>query len=73
MRAGKEPINVEVSFKLDEKIGTVDLIGEEFSRVLINVAKNAFSFEVLTALDSKSILLDRSNTTCCIAFINVPT
>ncbi len=42
MRAGKEPIDVEISFKLDEKLGNVKLIGEDFSRVIINLAKNAF-------------------------------
>ncbi len=42
MRAGKDPINVDIQFDLDEKIGKVDLIGEDFSRVVLNLANNAF-------------------------------
>ncbi|MCA1744935.1 MAG: hypothetical protein LC643_04370 [Bacteroidales bacterium] len=42
MRAGKDPINVDIQFDLDEKIGQVNLIGEDFSRVLLNICNNAF-------------------------------
>ncbi|HSI69031.1 MAG TPA: ATP-binding protein, partial [Gillisia sp.] len=42
MRAGKEPIDVQLKFDLDDKLGDVNLISEDFSRVLINLAKNAF-------------------------------
>ncbi|WP_168191304.1 sensor histidine kinase [Antarcticibacterium flavum] len=42
MRAGKDPIDVKVNFDLDQEIGKVELVSEEFSRVLINLTKNAF-------------------------------
>ena len=42
MRAKKNPINVDIQFDLDEKIGQVNLIGEDFSRVLLNICNNAF-------------------------------
>lgn len=42
MRAGKDPINVDIEFDLDESIQEVPLILEDFSRVLINLCNNAF-------------------------------
>lgn len=42
MRASKNPINVEIEFDLDQSIGQVPLIGEDFSRVIINLCNNAF-------------------------------
>lgn len=42
MRAGKKPINVDLDFDLDESIGEVPLIGEDFSRVIVNLSNNAF-------------------------------
>jgi len=42
MRAGKNPINVEITFDLDEKLGDVNLIGEDFSRVVLNLVNNGF-------------------------------
>lgn len=42
MRAGKNPINVELLFDLDDRIGEIELIGEDFSRVVINLCHNAF-------------------------------
>lgn len=42
MRAGKNPINVDLEFELDESIGEVPLIAEDFSRVIINLCNNAF-------------------------------
>jgi len=42
MRAGKEPINVSIDLQLDEKVGKVPLIAEDFSRVLLNLCNNAF-------------------------------
>jgi signal transduction histidine kinase len=42
MRAGKEPINVDIDLQLDESIGDVPLIAEDFSRVILNVCNNAF-------------------------------
>ena len=42
MRAGKEPINVDIDMQLDESIGKVPLIAEDFSRVILNLTNNAF-------------------------------
>ncbi|MFP4092776.1 MAG: sensor histidine kinase, partial [Cyclobacteriaceae bacterium] len=42
MRAGKKPINVKIALQLDEKIGELPLLAEEFSRVILNLCNNAF-------------------------------
>jgi signal transduction histidine kinase/ligand-binding sensor domain-containing protein len=42
MRASKQPINVDIDLDLDETIGNVPLITEDFSRVILNVCNNAF-------------------------------
>ncbi len=42
MRAGKNPINVDIVLDLRQDIGKVSLIAEDFSRVLINLCQNAF-------------------------------
>ena len=42
MRAGKNPINVDVDLQLDDSIGDVPLIAEDFSRVILNLCNNAF-------------------------------
>ncbi|TVQ75712.1 MAG: GHKL domain-containing protein, partial [Balneolaceae bacterium] len=42
MRAGKDPINVDIDLQLDEGIGQVPLIVEDFSRVILNLCNNAF-------------------------------
>lgn len=42
MRAGKNPINVGIDLELDEELGLVSLIGEDFSRVILNLCSNAF-------------------------------
>ncbi|MEX2603001.1 MAG: two-component regulator propeller domain-containing protein, partial [Gracilimonas sp.] len=42
MRAGKDPINVDMEFDLDQEISEVPLIAEDFSRVIVNVCNNAF-------------------------------
>jgi signal transduction histidine kinase len=42
MRAGKAPINVKIEYDLDESIKHVDLNPEDFSRVILNLCKNAF-------------------------------
>jgi signal transduction histidine kinase/streptogramin lyase len=42
MRAGKEPINVDIELELDDSIGDVKLIAEDFSRVILNLCNNAF-------------------------------
>lgn len=42
MRAGKNPINVEIALDLDREIPEVPLIKEDFTRVIINLCNNAF-------------------------------
>lgn len=42
MRAGKNPINVEIDLQLDESVGDVPLVAEDFSRVILNICNNAF-------------------------------
>jgi len=42
MRAGKNPIEAEVTIDLDESIGEVPLVYEDFSRVILNICSNAF-------------------------------
>ncbi|MCH8486015.1 MAG: GHKL domain-containing protein [Candidatus Cyclonatronum sp.] len=42
MKAGKNPINVGLKKELDENMGDIPLITEDFSRVLINMYNNAF-------------------------------
>jgi GAF domain-containing protein len=42
MRAGKEPINVDIDLQLDDSVGEVPMIAEDFSRVILNICNNAF-------------------------------
>lgn len=42
MRASKNPINVDIQKHLDESIGELSLIAEDFSRVIVNLCNNAF-------------------------------
>jgi signal transduction histidine kinase len=42
MRAKKNAINVAIDLQLDPTIKTVSLIGEDFSRVILNLTSNAF-------------------------------
>jgi signal transduction histidine kinase/ketosteroid isomerase-like protein len=42
MRAGKESINVDIDLQLDENVGEVSLVAEDFSRVILNLTNNAF-------------------------------
>jgi signal transduction histidine kinase len=42
MRAGKNPINVDIKMDLDDTIVDVSLIAEDFSRVILNLCNNAF-------------------------------
>ncbi|MEX2602783.1 MAG: ATP-binding protein [Gracilimonas sp.] len=56
MRAGKDPINVDMEFDLDQEISEVPLIAEDFSRVIVNLCNNAFDAmrEKLSAVDEKN-------------------
>ncbi|WP_332911009.1 HAMP domain-containing sensor histidine kinase [Algoriphagus boritolerans] len=42
MRAGKNPIDVDIILDLDPEVKEVPLIKEDFSRVVINLCNNAF-------------------------------
>lgn len=42
MRASPNPINVEIHLDLDENLGLITLNAEDFSRVILNLIKNAF-------------------------------
>ncbi len=42
MRANKNPINVELRLELDESLPKITLNAEDFSRVILNLSKNAF-------------------------------
>lgn len=42
MQAGKNPIHVDIAYQLDESIGEVPLIAQDFSRVILNMCTNAF-------------------------------
>ncbi|MFD1079579.1 sensor histidine kinase, partial [Longispora fulva] len=42
MQAGKNPIDLDINFQLDENIGQVPLIAQDFSRVILNMCTNAF-------------------------------
>jgi signal transduction histidine kinase len=42
MRAGKNPINVEIALELDDTIKEIPLVREDFTRVIINLCNNAF-------------------------------
>ncbi len=42
MRATKNPISVDITLNLDERIGKIPLITDDFSRVILNLCNNAF-------------------------------
>jgi len=42
MRAGKNAITADVTMDLDQNIGEVPLLAEDFSRVILNLCNNAF-------------------------------
>ncbi len=75
MRAGKNPIDVELAFDLDPEIKEVPLIKEDFIRVIINLCNNAFDamrmktlqgFETLGGLEEyhpKLIVKTKTNNT----------
>jgi signal transduction histidine kinase len=42
MRAGQRTINVSIDLQLDDRVGMIPLIREDFSRVILNLCNNAF-------------------------------
>ena len=57
MRAGKDPITVDIDLQLDESVSKVPLITEDFSRVILNLCNNAFD-AMREKIDSESINQD---------------
>src|SRR6056297_3034605 len=42
MKAGENPIDVDIQYDLDDSVGEVPLVAEDFSRVILNLVNNAF-------------------------------
>ncbi len=42
MRAGKDPIEVDMQLDLDKSVGEIPIVAEDFSRVILNLCNNAF-------------------------------
>ena len=65
MRAGKNPISVDIKFDLDPSVGMVQLVTEDFSRVIINLCQNAFDAmrEKLNAVKYSPVLTLRTKLT----------
>jgi signal transduction histidine kinase/ligand-binding sensor domain-containing protein len=42
MKASENPINIDIKHDLDENVGEVTVIAEDFSRVFVNITNNAF-------------------------------
>jgi signal transduction histidine kinase len=56
MRAGKNPINVDIILNLDPEVKEVSLIKEDFTRVIINLCNNAFdAMRTVTTLHAASL------------------
>ena len=56
MRAGKNPIDVEIVLDLDPEVKEVSLIKEDFTRVIINLCNNAFdAMRTVTTLHAASL------------------
>jgi ligand-binding sensor domain-containing protein/signal transduction histidine kinase len=64
MRANKNPINVDLVYDLDETLPKIPLNTEDFSRVILNLTKNAFDAmrdKIISAgSDYKAILIVRT-------------
>jgi signal transduction histidine kinase len=58
MRANKNPINVSIQLDLDDKIEKVQLNPEDFSRVILNLCKNAFDAMRVKLEEGKTITED---------------
>jgi signal transduction histidine kinase len=71
MRAGKNPINVAIDLQLDGQIKEVPLIGEDFSRVLLNLCNNAFDAMRLTETKRAPKLTVRTRKTDKHLFIEI--
>jgi signal transduction histidine kinase len=54
MRANKNPINVDIQLQLDEKLPKVKINPEDFSRVILNLCKNAFDAMRDKAMESQT-------------------
>ena len=56
MRANKNPINVDIKLEINESLGLVKINPENFSRVILNLCKNAFD-----AMREKQQLMDNKD------------
>jgi signal transduction histidine kinase len=62
MRAGKQPFDVEMSLDLDDSIGEIPLVQEDFSRVIVNICSNAFdAMRGAVIGDQVSVINDRGS------------
>jgi len=62
MRAGSNPIEAEVTIDLDESVGEVPLVYEDFSRVILNICSNAFDAMRLSVInDQGSVINDQGS------------
>lgn len=60
MRANKNPINVEIKIDTDPQLGMVKMNAENFSRVVLNLCKNAFdAMREKLEQDAKNIYVPR--------------
>jgi len=57
MRAGKNPIEAEVTIDLDDNIGEVPLVYEDFSRVILNICSNAFDAMRLSVINDQGSMI----------------
>lgn len=53
MRANKNPINVDIQLQLDDSLPKVNINPEDFSRVILNLCKNAFDAMRDKTIDNK--------------------
>ncbi len=60
MRAGKKPINVKLNYDLDESIGEIPLIADDFSRVILNLCNNAF--DAMRGIENPDLTLGTKKT-----------
>jgi signal transduction histidine kinase len=63
MRAGKNPITVDIRYELDPKAGSIPMVAEDFSRVILNLCNNAFDAMRDSAMREPSTLILRSKRT----------
>ncbi len=64
MRAAKNPITVDIRYELDPTAGSIPLVAEDFSRVILNLCNNAFdALRDSATRDFKGAMSDSPNST----------